>query len=145
MQNNESKDSKIKQIPDIDCSILKAKVVGFDDEAFIKVRTFLNSKTSERSEPYFIFFHPGLVKISKEINIEAKRIFKTLNFLSSYWPDIVKMKAIFEEESEVYILKTDDLDELASTKKFYHPRNPDIILENADKLIRHAFVLGYSK
>lgn len=132
----------LEKIPDINPNMLKDKVFGFDEVAFIKTRDFLNKKVSDRSEPFYLFINPGLEKVSKELELEPKRLFKALHFMCSYWPSVLKFRAIFEEENEAYILKEDDLQELSETRKFFHPKNPDIVFEKADEIIRNAFVMG---
>lgn len=133
---------RLNMIKDIDATDLKKW--GCNTEIVIKVVTLVNKLLTQREVPLVIFFQPDLEKYSKEFSIEPKELFNTLNFLTIYRPDSVKLDIFFKDDElqKLYKLQNEDLEILNTENKFYHPDKPQIIYEKPDYVLRRAFSIG---
>ncbi len=109
-----------------------------------KIVSFFNDKAATRRAPYYFYINPDLKWFSQELGIRPETALKALSFLSSRYPDILAMKAILKvpDDNLFYILQEEDIEELQRENIVRNPQNPDIVYHEANKKIRHAFVMG---
>lgn len=133
------------KIPLLNKEDIVKRVPGINPDDVVSLISHLNSILERRSVPLYIFFNPDLESHAKNMGVEPKSIFQSLNFLSSHFSDQVKHKVIFDQDGIFYHLQEEDLKELNEHNRLHNPDDPRIIYERAKDLVRHAFVIGLDR
>jgi hypothetical protein len=128
-----------KFLPEIDFAKLSKTAHGINVPLFKKVISFLKKNLSDKEETRFIFFSQ-IPDIADSLEATTDETLKSFLFFSNKYPKYVKPVAIYYSENLVYHLEPEDLEEVKATNSFHHPDNPKIIISDADKHIRHAFL-----
>lgn len=131
-----------KTLPKIDYIKLSKTAHGINVSLLKNVMSYVQEKYKEHESAMFIYFSE-IPNIADGLHASTEETFKSFMFFSNKYPKYVQMVAIYFEENFVYHLEPEDLDEVKSTNSFHHPDNPKIIITNADKRIRHAFMFRY--
>lgn len=134
---------EVNSIPLLKQKDIERRAPGIDPKAVVSSITYLNSLLENRSTPVYIFFNPDIEQYAKNIGIEPKSFYQSLNFLSSYFSAKIKHEVIFQEEGLFYLLQEEDLKELKESNRFHNPEDPRIVYERAQSLMRHAFVVKF--
>lgn len=137
----------MKSILEIDPIFIGKRYPGVNIELLVKVVNKLNEIIKDRVNPFYLFINPHIEIYSKEWKLEPKKLLKILLFLKDFRSDDLKMEAVLQidEENLFYVLQQEDLEELKEYNIVSHPDDPKIKFDNADEIIRHAFVLGHLK
>ncbi len=119
------------------------KASGIDKLSTITIISYLNKVMENRHAPLYIFFYPNIDDLANKLHIDSSQIFASLKYLSCQDSTNIKLKAILEvdEDELFYELQEEDFDELKTFNTIHNPYDPNIIYNDAAKLIRHAFVV----
>lgn len=128
-----------KFLPEIDFAKLSKTAHGINVPLFKKVVSFLKKNLSDKEDTRFIFLSK-IPDIADSLHATTDDTLKIFIFFSNKYPKYVKPVAIYYSENFVYHLEPEDLEEVKETNSFHHPDNPKIIISEADKHIRHAFL-----
>jgi hypothetical protein len=131
--------NKLFNISDLELS----KSSGINKDITLLLASFLNDTMQNRKAPLYIFFHPDIDKLAGILNVNNKELFHSLKYLACIHSNFVKLKAILDVDFDdlFYVLQDEDIEELKRDNKVHNPKNPNIVYENADQLVRHAFVV----
>lgn len=134
-----------KTIPQIDEQNLKAVAPGVDSSVVAKLVTLLNERISSRKAPLYIFVNPDLPRYAEEIKSDVSETLKAFLYLSSFYPNCLKMRVILDHDDLFYHLQDEDLTELKECDTVHNPYDPMIVYNDAKSIVRHAFVLGLNE
>lgn len=137
--------NKNRQIPSILEEDLKKKYPGMNSKFIQRLIGYLNDIVERRKTPFILFFKPDLEEHARNLEVVPKDLFNGLQFLVSFFPSYVEMKIYFEYEDLFFQLLDDDIEILREENRVYNPDNPKIFFDNADQIIRHAFVIKYTR
>ena len=136
---------KIKLIPIPDG--IAERAPGVDIGALEKIIKFLNEKLKNRRAPFYIYINPNVPELAEKIECNVNDVMNSFKFLCGFYPDYIQMKAILKvpEDDLFYILKDEDLEELNKNNQVFHPDGIGIVYSDAERIIRHAYVMGLPK
>ncbi len=131
--------------PRVKKQIFEKTSPGIKFEAFQAVVKFLNNTMKKRDAYLIIYFNPGIEKYSKEIGLSTKDFFITMNYLSSFYPSIVRRESCFEFDGLNEKLHEEDIVLLETHNRYQNPYNAKVIYENAHDYIRYYYKVGCKK
>lgn len=122
---------------------IKQIAPGISPNAVSSIAEELDKVFMGRRSPVYIFIKPDLEAYASKFHVDVKELFGALQFLSGFMHDVVKFRAIFirEDEGLFHVLDRDELEEVESKNTLLHPDDPRVVLTDARKHLRHAFVI----
>jgi len=134
----------MKMMIKIDQNDLK-KSPGINSDITIKIVEKLNTVFKKRNSPLFIYVYPDIERLANELQLDQKELFTTLKYLACRFTQQIEFKAILHVSFDdlEYMLQEEDLEELEAYGTVHNPKNPNIIYKDAQKYIKHAFVINY--
>jgi hypothetical protein len=126
-----SREKLATMIPGIDAGLVEGLSKYFDEY-------FEHADT-----PLYIFLKPDLEKYAQMFSKPEKEVYGALAYLASFRRDVIQLKKILvrEEKNLFYVLQDEDVEQLKNKNELHDPEDPRIVYRDAEKIVRHAFVL----
>jgi hypothetical protein len=136
-------DNKKRLSTGVSLDRLSKTVPGIEADLIKRVSEYFDERLDRDNSPIYVFLKPDLEAYSKVFSRSEKEIYGVLAYLAAFRRDVIQLKKVLvrEERNLFYILQDEDVLELQEKNQIHDPDDPRIVYENADRIIRHAFVL----
>lgn len=129
-------------LPSLDVKTIETSAPGINASVTSRLIQLMNTDYApSKKAPKMLFLNPYLETFAKKLNTSVAETYQSMTFISTLYSNKVILKAVLNYEDKIFVLHNDDIDEIKATGKLHFPDDPRVLISDAEKYVRYAYLL----